>query len=156
MRRAEETAGYIFDVLVGRPDSDLPKKAAELADKCSGPAGYMVTVAQVNEALAWIRQNSVALGWTVPNVRAGGSADRTYRVVPTMVGASVSDDEAAAVEDGWKSRVEYAHTTVDRALEPLRFAAAHADHPSTKVTLRAAVGFGEMLVKSLEIVMSTW
>ncbi len=153
---AEELSGFIFDALVGRPEADLPSTATELGAIVGAAIGDPdIATHQIRYALEWVRDNSVAIGWTIPNLRSG-KAERAYRVIPVMAGTSVSDSEAEMVRIGWQSRVQYARTTAARAIEPLRFAAEHADDKATQMTLRTAVGFGEMLVKSLDLVTNTF
>lgn len=152
---AEELAGHIFDILSTRTE-DHPTTWAQIANEVSRHVGDVILAHQIGHALEWIRDNSQALGWTVPNVRSGSSNSREYHVVAVDPSWGVSNDGAAAVEDGWRSRTEYARTTVGRSIKTLRLASEHAHSKRTKAELRLAVNMGEVLIAALDAVVSEW
>ncbi len=152
---AEELAGHIFDILSTR-EEEHPTTWAEIAVEVSDHVSDVILPHQIGHALEWIRDNALALGWTVPNVRAGGSTSREYRIVAVDPSWGVSKDGAAAVEDGWRSRTEYSRTTVKRAIKTLRLASDHAHSKRARAELRLAVNMGEVLVAALDAVVSEW
>lgn len=162
--KSEDIGSYVFKVLV---ETDMKIKNGEdvaypsTVDEISmlvGPVredGGYLTENQVYNGLVWIRENSLALGWTVPN-QPSGSGHRAYRVVPIDRSMGMSEADAAEVERGYYLRVQYASTTFRRGMEPLKLAANSTENKVRRMALLTTVGIGEALIKSLDAVLSGW